>query len=210
MSYPYFTLFILISMRLAPFILTSTRLASCLHAHVIVPAADEIPNTPRQTVISSRPATKWLLDHGMDPNLPADRGSSGIRGYMTPMNAAAQQGACTEAAIETMEMLLGYGATLDQPILETAIRWRQGARHERAVLQWLVDQGADVNCPMRTGATLLHAAVYKKNLALLTFLLENGANVSAKDSQTGKTALVEAQEMGLDEFSECLKKHQDR
>lgn len=61
-------------------------------------------------IIPNREALKWLLDHGMDPNLPADRGTTRVRGHMTPMKAAAKQGTRTPGVVEAMEMLLEYGA----------------------------------------------------------------------------------------------------
>lgn len=61
---------------------------------------------------------EWLLDHGMDANLPGDRGSTGIHGAMTPLHALAQRGRYDETVIEMMETLVTRGAVVEPFVLE--------------------------------------------------------------------------------------------
>jgi len=169
----------------------------------------------RNVVARSRPALKWLLDHGMDPNLPADRFITGIRGNMTPMNAVVYESPYTEGQIETMEMLLEYGAVLDRYVLYNAIRWnRRGGNghHDPAVLQWLVDHGAGEDLPFRHGHMLLSLPVSRKNLALVRFFLENGADTTLKwkSSHTGLTVYETALSRELKEIAEVIEEYETR
>ncbi|KAK8021806.1 hypothetical protein PG990_006944 [Apiospora arundinis] len=168
---------------------------------------------------SSKPLTECLLDHGMDPNLRGVRGLSMVRGYMTPMNAAALNGRKTEAITDTMDLLLSRGATLEPTVLMNAISWRDRGNFYPKVLQWLVDHGADVNCTMQTGARLLKAAISKRNAALVQFLLDNGVEtdhlgeemlLDDEDQECEGfrgSALEYAREIKVDEIYNILESH---
>jgi ankyrin len=62
---------------------------------------------------------------------------------------------------------------------------------DRAAVQKLILQKADVNAPQVDGATALHWAVYRQDLELADMLIRAGANVKAAN-RTGMTALAMA------------------
>lgn len=92
--------------------------------------------------------------------------------------------------------------------MEGAVWWRDGAAHQPAVLQWLVDHGADVNQPMRSGSRLIHFAASKGNRSLVGFLLKNGAKTSFRSPFSGLTAEEEAMAKGFDDVSELFSEKQ--
>lgn len=82
---------------------------------------------------------------------------------------------------------------------------------ERAVLKdninaarLLLDHGAQINGNYRgdIGDTPLHYAVYKKNLKMITFLLDNKANIEARTAYNFRTPLAEAVEQACNASSE--------
>ena len=109
---------------------------------------------------------------------------------MTPLHALAQRGRYDETIIEMVETLVTRGAVVVPFVLENSIRRRGGfAEYRISVLQWLVDHGADVNIPMRSGTTLLYFAVHNQKLDLVSFLLKNGSNVSVREPRTSPDGL---------------------
>jgi len=64
-------------------------------------------------------------------------------------------------------------------------------RGDRAAVQTLILQKADVNAPQVDGATALHWAVYREDVELADLLIRNGANVNAAN-RTGTTPLAMA------------------
>jgi ankyrin repeat protein len=64
-------------------------------------------------------------------------------------------------------------------------------RGDRAAVQKLILQKADVNAPQVDGATALHWAVYRQNLEIADMLIRAGANVKAAN-RTGMTPLAMA------------------
>src|SRR6266849_2084329 len=61
-------------------------------------------------------------------------------------------------------------------------------RGDRAAVQKLVDQHADVNAPQADGATALHWAVFKSDKEMVDLLLRAGANAKAAN-RDGSTPL---------------------
>jgi len=55
-------------------------------------------------------------------------------------------------------------------------------------MQWLKEQGLDVNAKDDEGVTLMHCAARMDEVDMLTWLKESGADVNAKDNE-GKTPL---------------------
>jgi ankyrin repeat protein len=156
------------------------------------------------------PAVEWLLDHGMDPNLPGERGISRLRGNATPMNLMAWDGAQHKEAVEIMELLVSRGATLDPFVLENAIVRRGQPRYQLEVLQWLVDHGADVNFPLQAGYTMIFKAIQSRDIQLVEFLLRNGANTSVRRSRDNETPLEFARMVGVQEICDAIEQHQNR
>lgn len=87
-----------------------------------------------------------------------------------------------------------YGSGGTTPFLAAAgLGWRQTVsrgREEDAILalQILMELGADVNQTNQAGDTALHGATYRGSLAIMEFLLDHGADPTAKNL-TGWTPL---------------------
>jgi ankyrin repeat protein len=87
-----------------------------------------------------------------------------------------------------------YGSGGTTPFLAAAgLGWRQTVsrgREEDAILalQLLMELGADVNQTNQAGDTALHGATYRGSLAIMEFLLDHGADPTAKNL-TGWTPL---------------------
>ncbi|KAK8137592.1 hypothetical protein PG984_003085 [Apiospora sp. TS-2023a] len=128
----------------------------------------------REMAMRSVDLAEWLLDHGLDPNLKGNKGLTMITGDMTPMNAAAYNGRVGRNTA-VMDLLLSRGARLSPSVLAVAIGWRGRPTYQLQVLQWLVDHGADVNCRMNSGGSLLKAVIGKRDAVLVQFLLDHGA-----------------------------------
>jgi ankyrin repeat protein len=108
--------------------------------------------------VGNSAAVRLLADKGADPNIRT-------RTNTTPLLAAA-----------------GVGEFEDDRFVTASRK----ARLETARL--LVELGADVNAVGENGWTALHGAAYTGSDGILQFLVENGANLNAKD-RFGQTPL---------------------
>ncbi len=98
-------------------------------------------------------------------------------------------------------------------VLETVVRYHNDKDWENYVLsnnvisvevmEWLLNQGVDINTKMNEGKTLLFCACERKSLELLKFLLDNKIDVNVQDN-TGSTALHYSVEYKSSEFTEIL------
>ncbi|KAI0170429.1 ankyrin repeat-containing domain protein [Pestalotiopsis sp. NC0098] len=158
--------------------------------------------------MSSRSAVEWLLDHGMDPNLPGEKGLFRLRGKSTPMNLMAARGAIHKDVIEILELLLSRGATFDPFVLENAMARRGKPGYQLEVLQWLVDHGANVDYPLEGGFNIIHRAVANRDRDLVEFLLRNGADTTVRRAIDGKSPLDVARKLEAREICDIIEKHQ--
>jgi ankyrin repeat protein len=71
------------------------------------------------------------------------------------------------------------------------------------IARYLIEHGADPHSVTNTGATPLHTAAWKGNVAMGQLLLESGANPHARDS-AGYTPLVNAVERGQLDMAKLL------
>ena len=78
--------------------------------------------------------------------------------------------------------------------LHVAINWAVLQDHV-AILQSLIDSGANVNAKDKQGVTALHWAVYKAHEEIAHLLIDKGADVNAKE-KSGVTALHTAVQKG--------------
>ncbi|KAL8908083.1 MAG: hypothetical protein Q9171_005601 [Xanthocarpia ochracea] len=131
--------------------------------------------------------TKWLLEHGADPNsghLMADS--------TTALTAAAQQG-----RIDLSELLVQHNATLSG---SGALAGAAENKHIDMV-RWLLDRGAEID---ETGihdygdrrkkeyeGTALHKAAANGDVEMAKLLVERGANLHIKDPMD-RTPLMRA------------------
>ena len=116
-----------------------------------------------------------LLENGADPNLLAGDGSRALD--IACCNDA-------EGSKKMVQMLLAHGADADafdgngmMAPLHHACKSRNAA-----VVEVLLEHGANVNLPTRDGAHPLHIAVSKGEENIIVMLLKHGADINALDS----------------------------
>ena len=96
--------------------------------------------------------------------------------------------AACEEQLETMQKLLSVGVNIDSQGSEglTTLMYA-AARGKKKAVQFLLQQGADINKTSPSGAAL-HAAVSSNQSEIVEILLENGADIDVTDDE-GWTAL---------------------
>lgn len=118
----------------------------------------------------------WLLDHGANINTRDDHG-------WTPLFTAVFHGKNSDV----VENLIYRGADINQPTLSRTSRIRSGY-HVTVLPGW----------------TPLHAALRSKNFPVATVLILAGADLEAKEKETGYTALHYAAAYGQFEMVKLL------
>jgi ankyrin repeat protein len=103
----------------------------------------------------------------------------------TPLLLAVDQ---PSASREMVALLIRYQAQVNAPSSNGATPLLAALTRDRAIVELLLDGGADVNYPDRWGRSPLHWAVEAKDVALIDLLLSRGANVNARDI-TGRAPL---------------------
>lgn len=165
--------------------------------------------TPASTSkLDSLDVIKLLLAKGADPNARMTKPFIGLRPPLdmplvtsTPFFLAARVADTT-----VMRLLVEYGA---DPLLATKERatplmaaagvgYRQGEspgteQEALEAVQLAVELGGDVNAANAMGFTALHGAAIRGANSIIKFLVEKGANISAKD-KIGRTPFVIADE----------------
>ena len=99
----------------------------------------------------------------------------------TPSGRRAQAFACA-ACLAFVSLVVTTGAAGKSDVADAAMRG------DKAVVQKLISQKADVNAPQNDGATALHWAVYRGDKELVGMLVRAGANPKAANRQ-GSTPL---------------------
>ncbi|KAG7393470.1 hypothetical protein PHYBOEH_006074 [Phytophthora boehmeriae] len=128
-------------------------------------------------------AVRSLLQKGMDPNARRSEGAFGAdddeRGD-SPMICTAR-GALGKKDrpqhVKTLEILLHFGANINQTNLNQTPLFVACDRNLLLVATWLLQHGADVNINCKTGTSPLMCAYQNQNTALSSLLLEKGAIV---------------------------------
>ena len=111
---------------------------------------------------------------------------------------------------DIVEFLLKKGAEVNSPShnamrvmpLHSAI-----ANRRAAIVQLLLDHGADVNATQADDFTPLHEAAQNGMLDVTQWLLDRGADINLRLSSSGKTPLALALEHHHDEVAQLLKRH---
>jgi ankyrin repeat protein len=141
--------------------------------------------------------TRWLLDHGADAN-------SRRIGFWTPLHSAAYS-----VRLETVQVLLEHGTEINSQSIngETPLYavLTSFGREEKAVaiVQRLLEHGADPNVPRQDHLTPLHRASSCGWLKAAPLLLSYGAKVDVKDEE-GMTPFQMAASKGHDELTKLL------
>lgn len=112
-------------------------------------------------------ALQLLLDHGADPTIT-------VRGH-NPLRNAAFRG-----LVGNLKVLLDTKAYRGPEASQEALMQATWTGHDAAV-QFLIDQGADVNSCDQYGATPLMVAVGSEHLTTAKLLLRRGANPGMRD-----------------------------
>lgn len=156
------------------------------------------PNPRTDEEIDSVQLLKDLLDHGADPNGRTLKRklwfspSSHDQTWVDPKGSTAFWRAAASSDIEAMKMLVAMGADPNLPsasgttplIVAAGLGW-VGNFSSNAPGQWMnavkfcIEHGADINAVDGRGYTPLHGAAIRGDNAMVKFLVDKGANVTA-------------------------------
>lgn len=156
--------------------------------------------------IHNEPVTKWLLDHGADPNLgpplsPQPRSSS------VTNSGAALNTAAALSSPATIDLLIQYGAKLENslPLHAAAVSDVKPDGERIPMIAHLLELGVDINGTDEKrgmsafGTPLLHAVRWGR-METVRFLLMRGADVRVKVLGGEVTALDLARQTGKEEL----------
>lgn len=156
--------------------------------------------------IHDEPVTKWLLDHGADPNLgpPLDPQP---RSLSVTDSGAALNTAATMSSPAVIDLLIQHGAKLENSLpLHAAATADVKPDGERIpMMAHLLQLGVDINGTdesrgMAAFGTPLHHAVRWARMDAVRFLLMKGADVRVKVLRGELTALDLARQTGKEEL----------
>ncbi len=146
------------------------------------------------TKAQSRPTIQLLLQHGATVDGKDKSGS-------TATMIAAEM-----CDVETLKLLAEYGADLkildihDRSLLMHALgRYslnKIDSEQRMKTVQFLIEQGVDVNCSSRQEISPLYESVSCKDVALMRYLIEQGADVNAQTALPGSTVMMCVAEYG--------------
>ena len=123
--------------------------------------------------------------------------------FASPLHDAAREG-----DVEKVSGLVDEGAAMDVPGNngETPLNLAILGDHP-AVVDLLIEKGADIRARNSGGFTALHAAAYVGDVDAAGKLLGNGANVDDQENKAGVTPLAVAAEDGHVEMARGLAEH---
>ncbi|MBR3502567.1 MAG: ankyrin repeat domain-containing protein [Alphaproteobacteria bacterium] len=138
---------------------------------------------------------KKLIDAGADVNLPSANG-------MTPLLVATSK--ANELQLQKM-MLNNMDFEAQKEIVNAKVNEEIEYEMNRAIamLQMLIEHGADVNKETPLGTPLMSASTSDWNTDMVEILLKNGAKVNQQD-KNGRTALFYAQVFNCQQILQML------
>ncbi|MCJ1344978.1 hypothetical protein MMC31_003183 [Peltigera leucophlebia] len=160
--------------------------------------------TSDATLMRNEVPFNFLLAHGADPNVTD-------RYHYTPLSVAARDG-----SLSYIELLFSHGAKPDHNALHMAIRRPQSDSSRFPILALLLSHGADINA-LETGmkgrptssalagpphqSTVLFKALSAKDVEMVKFLIEQGADPKVKNQWGEEEGLssLEAVELSKNE-----------
>lgn len=143
---------------------------------------------------------KFLLTHGADPNVMN-------RYHWTPLSVAARDG-----NLPHLELLLSHGAKPDHNALQKAVRRPQSDSSRFSIIALLLSHGAEINAvetEMKGGSTssalvgplhkstVLFKALSAKDVEMVRFLIEQGADPKVKNKWGEKEGLSSLEAVAL-------------
>ncbi|KAL3450059.1 ankyrin repeat-containing domain protein [Aspergillus insuetus] len=127
-------------------------------------------------------AIEQLLARGADPRISVNKP---YFGDMTPFSLACRQGHI-RAVMTFLEH--GFRVNFRNPNRSSPLQWATASPEFPALMDLLLEHGADVEATDREGNTVLHAAA-RRNILAVEYLLAAGASCHARNSQ-GETPLM--------------------
>lgn len=151
----------------------------------------------------NRELVTMLLEGGADIHTVVEHGA--WKGH-TPLMLAAGEG-----HVEIVRLLCEQGAALETTLPDGWTALMLAAhRGDLKTVETLIEQGADVNTIVKAGKwkdyTALMAAILKKHIEIVRFLLARGAKADTGHFW-GETALTLALKIGSDEIVDILTEH---
>lgn len=150
-----------------------------------------------------------LLDKGADVNIERPYSVFGEKYTSTPLTRAAD---CLE--IDLVKFLLEHGADPNKTSMhgrdynETALSnaYEHGGRKDKAIIELLLDSGADINIPGSFWGTILGYAVKYKDIDEVQWILDRKADVNVPNCEK-RTPLHWAVREGKDDVAKLLIKY---
>jgi uncharacterized protein len=113
------------------------------------------------------------------------------------LQAGELHNACRRGDIETAKKIVEANpTTVNQPDNSKLTPLMLAARTNGALVEYLLEKGADPKATMGTGATALHLAAVAHNVESMSALLKHGADVNARESYNNTPALLAANKRG--------------
>lgn len=116
----------------------------------------------------------FLIHHGADVNVVMETEG----GKTNPLNEAVGSG-----RLEMARLLLRFGARINVRLEDTSALDFAVYRGKRALVELLINAGADPDIQSKKGRTPLMIAAAKGKNQIVKFLVKNGANVRLKDGK---------------------------
>ena len=86
--------------------------------------------------------------------------------------------------IETVKVLIANGANVNLGPLSAAVY-----KNYFKIVKLLVENGALINLHNSIGKTPFHSAILHKNMSIITYFLENGANLISRTKNNNENAI---------------------
>uniref|UniRef100_A0ACD5ZTR9 Uncharacterized protein n=1 Tax=Avena sativa TaxID=4498 RepID=A0ACD5ZTR9_AVESA len=143
------------------------------------------------TIVGNVQVMRYLVDHGSDPAIPDERGT-------TPLHNAAEEGHC-----EAVRLLLSKGVPVDPVDHQGAPLHLAIAKDRVEVVKVLLEHGADLNKVVNRVLSPLLMAIFGKSFKCLKLLIEAGADLNARGN-SGPTPLTQAVDDGFTDYVKLL------